>query len=350
MRSLHVITSTARRGAETFAVQLCERLGSRADHTAEIVALTPASGDTLDVEALGTTRRSPVMLRALHRRARDFDVVVAHGSSTLEACACALIRASPPFVFRTIGDPRYWLTSAAKRHVVSRLLQRASAHVVLWDRAADDLVALHGIDRDRIFVIPNAVDSRLFPPASREDRQRARSQLGIDEDTRVIAVVGALSPEKNPQAIFDAASRLPETTFLVVGDGPSRSAFAEVAATCSNLHLLGTVNDPFPVYAAADLLLLASLSEGMPGVVIEAGMVGTPIVATPVGALPTMLGGGRGILATSSRPEAVSEACEAALNERPVAVPQHWRDYDIQPIADTWATLLERTSSTRQRR
>ena len=101
---LHVITSTQRRGAETFAVDLAAALGARGV-ASEVAALAPGAGDTLDVATLGPAGLAPATLRALRRRAAGAPAVVAHGSRTLPACALALAGRRTPVVYRSIGDP-----------------------------------------------------------------------------------------------------------------------------------------------------------------------------------------------------------------------------------------------------
>lgn len=142
MRSLHVITSTARRGAETFAVDLAARLCEVGDE-ARVVTLTASDeGAPHAVPTLGSGRRDPRGLQALRRATRGADVVVAHGSSTLESCAIALAETGTPFVYRIIGDPTYWTATGTRRRRVNALLRRATRHVTLWPGAATDLAGL----------------------------------------------------------------------------------------------------------------------------------------------------------------------------------------------------------------
>ena len=93
---LHVITSTQRRGAETFAVDLAAALAARG-LPSEGGALAPGrsvapGGGTHDVPVLGGSPLAPATLRALRRRAAGVPVVVAHGSRTLPACAAPALR------------------------------------------------------------------------------------------------------------------------------------------------------------------------------------------------------------------------------------------------------------------
>jgi glycosyltransferase involved in cell wall biosynthesis len=256
------------------------------------VALCPSgTAVTHDVPVLGPSRRSVETLRGLRGAARGADAVVAHGSSTLEASALGLAGTGIPFVYRTIGDPSYWRTSSSRQRVIGGLLRRARRHVVLWTGAAEQLGRRYAISSTVIDVIPNAVPAEEFPIATASERAEARASFSLDARDRCLAYVGALSPEKNVTAAIDAALATPGAKLLVVGDGEQRPMLerhAEQSAT-GRVRFLGTVGDPWRIYASCDLLLLPSRSEGMPAVVIEAGLVGRATVATAVGAVPEMI-------------------------------------------------------------
>ena len=291
MRSLHVITSTARRGAETFATDLARELES-SDHKARVVALHPSpSTQTHDVPVLGASRRSPAMLAELRRVSKEADVVVAHGSSTLEACAVGLAGSGVPFVYRTIGDPSYWVGRGSRRHRVGLMLRRAAANVVLWQGAAEQLGSSYDIPHERVTVIPNAVPHLQFPVASAEQRRKAREHHGIPPATPCVGYVGALSLEKDVAAVIAAVADIEGAVALIAGDGSQREQLQRHAQQLPTrkIRFLGAVSEPQGVYAAADLLLLPSLSEGMPAVLIEAGLMGTATVASAVGAIPEMI-------------------------------------------------------------
>lgn len=291
MHSLHVITSDARRGAETFAVGLCAILESD-DHQARVVALAP-SGDprSLDVPVLGPARESPRTLAALRRAARTADVVVAHGSASLGACALALAGTYVPFVYRNIGDPSYWAVAGWRRQRVGFMLRRAARVAALWPAAASEIADMHRISASRIDVIPNAVIEGRFAMAGEDERRRMRAALGVSGDGYCLAVVGALSPEKDVLGAIEAVAATVDATLLVAGAGALDAQLRAQADALApgRVRFLGQVEDPRQVYAAADLLLLPSRSEGMPAVVVEAGLVGTPTVATAVGAVPAMI-------------------------------------------------------------
>jgi glycosyltransferase involved in cell wall biosynthesis len=282
---LQVITSTARRGAERFAVALAPELAWRG-LTVRTVALVDAPAPALEVEVLGSSRLGPATLRALRRAAGSASVVVAHGSTTLPASFLATLGTGVPFVYRNIGDPRYWATTRARRLRTRFLLSRAETVVALTAETGRRLTEHYGIGPERITAIPRGVAQAEFPRRSAGDRERARAALGIDPSARVAVCVGALSPEKDIPNAVDAMALLPERwQLLVAGEGPDRPAVEAAAAAVpgDRIRLLGQVADPASLLAAADLLVLPSRTEGLPGVVIEAGMVGVASVVTDVG-------------------------------------------------------------------
>ena len=314
MRSLHVITSATRRGAEVFARELVMSLATMG-HDPRLVALTAAeTPNALAVGVLGPSRRSPRTLAELRRNAREVDVVVAHGSSTLEACATALAGTATPFVYRSIGDPVFWVAPGLRRLGLRLLHRRPARHVALWDGAAQLLSAHYGLPRERIDVIPNATPEGHWPVADENRRRAARRYLGVPLDVTCLAFVGALSPEKDLGAVLHVTAGLPDALVLVAGDGPERPHLESAAERLPNLRLLGAVDDPGEVYAAADLLLLPSRTEGAPGVVIEAGLSGTASVASAVGALPEMLiDDDTGFLVPPGDPRALLDRVHQAL-------------------------------------
>ena len=128
MRILQAISDTDRRGAQMFAVYLGDALAERG-HAVRTVALArgtmPATLDVpvLDGDAIG--RRA---LRALRRQMAERDVTIAHGSSTLPACAIAGLGPGRPFVYRQISDPEVWSGTPLRRvrSRVARLGRRTS--------------------------------------------------------------------------------------------------------------------------------------------------------------------------------------------------------------------------------
>ena len=132
-----------------------------------------------------------------------------------------------------------------------------------------------------VAVIPQLIDwERFNVPRSK----KILDELNIHGDF-VVGFVGRLSPEKNIPVILHCAQSMPEASFVIVGEGPQRQPLEQMASQLKNVHFVGARSDVEKFYAAFDLLMLPSVMEGMPLVILEAMMAGTPIVASDVGAI-----------------------------------------------------------------
>lgn len=352
MRVLQVVTDTDRRGAMTFAVDLAPELETLG-HEVETVALSPGvHGARLDLPVLGFRRLGLSTLRALRARARGADVAIAHGSTTLVACAAALAGSSTPFVYRQISDLRYWQRAAWRRAYVSAALGRAERVVALWSGSARLLRERLHVAAARIDVIPNAVPAADFRPATPEERTTARHRFGLPPDAAVIVYVGSLVAEKGVGDAVRAAGRVPYAHLLVVGDGPERDRLAELAASEApgRVTFAGTVADRQAMYWAADCCVLPSRGgDSMPAVLIEAGLSAVPAVATPIDGIPEItVDGLTGRLVPPDEPAALTDAILEVLDQRDelgaAARARCAQRFDIVAVAGRWRTTLERAA------
>ncbi len=208
------------------------------------------------------------------------------------------------------GDKMFWGRLAARRAQVPVVI--AALHSTGWPDGVgrlnrlltpltDAFVAVapaHGrhlieqerFPRSRVVVIPNGVDTERFAPVP--DAEAIRRELGIAPTAPVVTIVAALRPEKNHELFLDVASRvrreLPETRFIVVGDGPCRSALelnARERGLESAVHFLGSRDDIPRILTASDVFALTSHNEANPVSILEAMSVGRPVVATNVGSI-----------------------------------------------------------------
>lgn len=356
LRVLGVVTDTDRRGGQVFGVDLGRQLARRGVESTT-VALAPGTQPAgLAVEVLAPSRWRPSGVRRLRRLMASHDVTVAHGSSTLPACAVAGGGRGRAFVYRQISDPLYWGGRGLRRWRV-RWYYRHAAHVVPMSAAAARTLTEHfGVRPDDMTVIPNAVDHERFEPPSAARRTEARAALGIPDDRPVVAFLGALAPEKGVDDLVAAVDR--SWHLLVAGDGPLRTDLERAASRRGiPAAFLGAVDDPVPVLHAADVLVLPSRSEQQPAVVIEAALCGLPVVATAVGGLPDLVDDGvTGILVPPgdravlgawiaelledpARRQAMGVAGRAAALER----------FTFEATADRWIEVFEAVASSPRR-
>ena len=105
-----------------------------------------------------------------------------------------------------------------------------------------------------------------------------------------------------------------ELALVGVGDGPLRHRIEQLP----NCTCVGPVaNDDVRDYlSASDVLLLPSYSEGLPTVVVEAGMVGNPVIGTTVGGIPELLDKGRGLLIKTQKPRGPGQQSSLCMRTR----------------------------------
>lgn len=303
-----------------FGTTLATELDRRG-HRSDVISLAPASGPApgLDVEVLPALRRAGAA-RELRRRAAACDVVLGHGSRGLVAATLASAAGGPPFAYRSIGDPSYWASSRGRALRVGLQLRRAAAVTALWPAAAEVIADRYRLEPGRVEVVPNAADPTAFTPATEAVRASARAELDIADEVPVVAYVGALAPEKRVATAIAATNLVPGAVLVVAGSGPEADAIGQraVADLPGRHRLLGAVADVALVYAAADVVVLTSRTEGQPGVAIEAGLSGLPVVATDVGGLASVVQDGQTgrLVAPDAPPAAIASAIGHTISER----------------------------------
>lgn len=189
-----------------------------------------------------------------------------------------------------------WVENSRSQRLYHRvemsLLRKFDALVVVAGDQADRL-AHAGIARARIHQIDNAIEP---PPTVTDMSPVLRATIGLPPNGYVFGAIGRLSPEKNLAVLLDAfaiiAASDPATSLLIVGDGAEREALqarAQALGVGKRVVFAGIREDMERIYPLIDCLVLPSLTEGMPLVVLEAMAFAIPIIATPVGDVPRLL-------------------------------------------------------------
>ncbi|MFZ0667338.1 MAG: glycosyltransferase family 4 protein [Acidimicrobiales bacterium] len=345
----HLISSTDRRGAETFASDLVRFLADRGT-PGTIASLAPgSSGSPLEVPVLGASRWSPGGLLAVRRRTAGARAAVGHGSSTLLALAIAGFGTSTPFVYRNIGDPLAWAGTRSRRARVSMFLRRATVVVTLWEESSAVLSDRFGVRPERIVVIPNAGLADRFCEVTTAARGEARTNLGLEPDQPVAIYVGAMSPEKAPATLIRAISGMPGWSLVCMGDGPDLPELKALSERIAprRIRFVAPGAEVAKVMAAADVVALASGTEGMPAIAIETGLSGLPMVASAVGGIPeVVLDQKTGVLVQPGDVSGFAAGMQTAYDHREAFGKQArlhcLTHFEMGVVADQWSALLER--------
>jgi glycosyltransferase involved in cell wall biosynthesis len=210
----------------------------------------------------------------------------------------------------------YFASPARSAFVIAerRLARRTDALIAVSASTRDDLLALGIGTPERWTVVPLALD--LGPLLELEmTSDEARAWLDLPNGVPTVGIVGRLVPIKNHVLFLEAAARIsqkrPDVVFVIAGDGELRSMLeAEAGGSIGErIRFLGWTTDLPALYAALDVVVSTSLSEGTPVALIEALAAGRPVVATDVGGVGDVVEHGRsGFLAASGDAEGLARA------------------------------------------
>lgn len=224
---------------------------------------------------------------------RPIDLIDAHfGYPEGVGCVRAALELGLPVFITMRGLERQVLAHRRRRSQLLWALGLCSG-VVCVSESLKSLAVAGGVDPEKIRVIPNAVDRRMFAPG---DQGEARRALGVDPGTRLVVSVGQLEHRKGYHILVRALNRIrrddPEVRLAIIGGvthepryGPRLQAMIAELGLSDRVRLVGS-QPPEQVATwlrAADLFALPTYDEGCCNSVLEAMACGLPVVTTPAG-------------------------------------------------------------------
>lgn len=230
-------------------------------------------------------------------------------------------RQAPPR--SAIAQVRRKINVRGRRWIEQTVMKRCDWVVVLSEFMRRRVMATHGIPSDRIVVIPGATDPRAFAPAA--NRQEPRAALNLPSDRTVLFTVRNLVPRMGLENFIDAIAASGTAgrrcVAVIGGEGPLRAALdARIRSRGLEdiVRLVGFIPESqlAQYFQAADLVVMPTLQlEGFGLVTVEALACGTPVLGTPVGAIPEILNQVDPILvAEGSDSRALAAALERVLH------------------------------------
>ena len=219
-------------------------------------------------------------------------------------------------VARALGA---WLRRWCERIV----MQRCSRVIVLSEFMKQRVMAAHRIDESKIHILPGGADPVKFhPPADRDEGRRC---LGIPAGRVVLLavrnLVARMGLDRLIQAMVQVEKEHPDVLLLIGGSGPLHQ---ELERLIANLHLthrvrlLGFIAEEAlsHYYQSADVVLMPTHElEGFGLVTVEALACGTPVLGTPVGAIPEVLARlDSGLIAKGGDPDSLALAIDVVLS------------------------------------
>ena len=330
MKILHIISSGGMYGAEAVILNLSRTLNEGA-HSSVLGVFSNSANPNLQLHEAATKehieshlipckgqidRTVVASIRSLAVRT-SADIVHAHGYKADIYTYIALRGSSIPLVStcHTWYDNDLFVSLYG---VADRMVLRNFAAIV----AVSDEVKLRllkaGVREDKIHLVENGIDLRPFDNATPSLQKDTAS-----DHSSMVGLIGRLANEKGVDIFLRAAARvlveLPDTKFVVVGEGPDREKLESLIDELKireSVSMLGRRDDMPSVYASLEIMASASRQEGLPIAILEGMASKRPIIATAVGAVPTVVLDGRtGVLLPPENIEALASEIANLLRD-----------------------------------
>jgi len=212
----------------------------------------------------------------------------------------------------TIMKKIIWSSKIIKKNVLNTLDNSECVFCISKD--IKDICIKLGVSEEKLEIVPNGVNKKIFHPM---DRDFARKTVDIDSDGKIVLYVGSYMPVKGIEYLLKAALTLLEKNknlvFIFIGRG-----FEKMSRMHSNIKVIGAIeHEKIPFWLnSADLLVLPSLSEGRPNILLEAMACKTPILTTNVGGIPEIVKNNyNGILIPPKRSDLLAENISMILGD-----------------------------------
>lgn len=332
LRVLQLIPTLDRSGAEKQMVLLARGL-PRERFEVEVAALTRLGPLESELRAAGLPvtligKRLKVDPLALARvatfmRSRRYDVVQTWIFAANVYGRLAARRAKVPVVVTNEMAVDLW--KGRVQRAIDRRLARWTDRVVGNSNAVVEFYRQLGVPAEKLACIPSGIEDAI--PAT-ADPAEVRRSLGVPLDAPVAIFVGRLAPQKAVDDLITALDLLqhvrPALRTWIVGDGPLRPRLEETARAFrldldGRVRFLGHRDDVPSLLASADMLVLPSLYEGLPNVVLEAMQLGKAVVATAApGTTEVVADGATGLLVPLRRPTDLARAIRTLVDDPPL--------------------------------
>lgn len=317
MKILQLIQKQQYRGAEVFSSQLSNHL-VKLGHQVELVSIFPGHAQ------LPFTGETKTLGRKEHWKYADFtgwrklaeliasfkpDVVQANAADTLKyAVLSRLLHGwKAPIVYRNASSPSFYIRSAITKAFNSFLLKQVDLILSVSEASKRDMNETFACTREKTFVLPVGVEK-----CSLEESRKLSD--------KVVLHVASFTKEKNHFELIRIFQRVlrdePGAVLQLVGEGPlfkNVRDYVREQDLVDKVEFLGAVDRPLKYVKSANVVVLPSKIEGLPGILLEAMSCKVPVVAYDVGGIREILPYNSGSLVKSNDSATFSEKLRQAL-------------------------------------
>lgn len=233
-------------------------------------------------------------------REKDFDIIHhhdrltawAHGQLGLSVKNTIYTMHNPsPYTYVCSSDVRQAIRRISFDYMEKRILKKLKLGIAVSEELRSEAIHRLRIEHQKIQFIPNGVDVEQFQPGLLTSLTSSKLSL----PNRYALFVGKLEARKGVHYLLQSMKRNPNLIDVVVaGGGPEFDQLTRMASKLGlseKVHFLGPVefNDLREIYSGASFLIVPSLAEGLPLVMLEGMSSGLPVVASKISGMEQVL-------------------------------------------------------------
>jgi glycosyltransferase involved in cell wall biosynthesis len=323
-------------GAERMMVTIANGLAARGAVVQMLLAravgpyLSEVTDDVevIDLATKGVTGAIPGLVAHLRNTRPDVLLTTLSHTSAAALAARALAGTGTPVIVREANTPtassRSWSSPKDRlaRLVIHKAYRQADGVIAVSDGVASALREVVGVEERKIATLYNPVVSPELEALAAQDPDHPWFAAG---GPPVVLGVGSLSKRKDFHTLiraFDLVARQTPARLVILGEGPQRGSLEELITSLDltdRVDMPGFKQNPFSFMARANVYVLSSHLEGLPGSLVQALACGCPSVATdcPSGPFEILQGGAIGPLVDIGDHEAMAAAVMSQLQDPP---------------------------------
>ena len=230
-----------------------------------------------------------------------------------------------------------WKLHAARIADTATLVRAQGVHAVSAHVAATTGKRLR-VPSEKLTVIPRARDERLLGERTEARRDAVRSSLGMPVRAPILLIAARQEFQKGIDVAIQAMESVRDDAILLVAGRPGGAsqeleALAQQGRAAGRITFLGSRDDVADLLVAADVCVVPSRREGMPGTVLEAMCLGTPLVVSDIAPNREALGGDEAGWIVPLEPHDFAAAIQEALDDRTRSRPAHARQRFVESFS-----------------
>jgi L-malate glycosyltransferase len=321
---LQLIQKKQFRGAEVFCAQLSEHI-STFGHEVEIIGIYDGFAELPYKKEIKSLNRNKGFRfldisgwKNLAKIISEFnpDIIQANAADTLKYVVFSKLAFGwkSPVVYRNASSPSYYIRSWLSKSMNSFLLKNVDLIISVSEASKNDLNKMFPSTIGKSIVIPVGLEN----VSVNSENLRGFNSEGFFN----LIHVGSFTREKNHKGLLEIFKIIykqnPQVKLHLVGDGPLKTHMMQLVSEIKleeNIIFHNEIKCPLPFIKAADVLVLPSVVEGLPGVILEAMYCLTPVVAYDVGGISEIVSDKTGILIKMGNESDFANAVLKILNQ-----------------------------------